>query len=219
MQTDRLSCVIFDMDGTLTRTNDLIFASFNRITEKYLARTYSPAEIIGFFGPPEEGAIERLLGADRVEAAMDELCEFYRSHHATMAHLHHGIEEVLQLLKDRGLKLAVFTGKGRRTASITLHEFHLAPYFDLVVSGNDVRHHKPHPEGIQKVLEKFSLAPRQALMVGDSMADVHASREAGVRMAAVLWDSYDSERVLAAHTDMVFTNVRALLEWFRLHTN
>lgn len=204
------------MDGTL---NDLIFASFNHITQKYLTKTLTPQEIISFFGPPEEGALEKLLGAEHVDAAMNELCEFYRENHSAMAFLHSGIENILSLLKERDTKLAVFTGKGHRTARITLDAFELSPFFDFVVSGNDVVNHKPHPEGIQKVPETFSLSPHEVLMVGDSMSDVNASRRAGVRIAAVLWDSHDKERVLAAQTDFVFHAVGEMLDWFHLDTN
>ena len=219
VQRDRFSCVIFDMDGTLTQTNELIFASFNHITQKYLGKCFTPKEIVGFFGPPEEGAIEKLLGAELLDQAMDELCEFYRTHHGAMAKLHSGIETILQLLKERGTRLALFTGKGHRTATITLEAFGIARFFEYVVSGNDVVNHKPHHEGIQKVLDKFSVSPNEVLMIGDSMSDVRASRGAGVKIAAVLWDSYDKERVLAANADFVFHNVGEMHEWFRLHTN
>ena len=207
------------MDGTLTRTNSLIFAAFNHITQKYLGKEFTPKEIIGFFGPPEEGALEKLIGAERLDEAMDELCSYYRAHHNTMAQLHSGIEGILRLLKERGITLAVFTGKGSRTANITLEEFGIAGFFDYVVSGNDVASHKPHHEGIQKIIERFSLTPDEVLMVGDSMSDVKASRSAGVKVAAVLWDSYDKERVLAAKTDYVFHRVEEMHDWFQLHTN
>jgi phosphoglycolate phosphatase-like HAD superfamily hydrolase len=68
-------------------------------------------------------------------------------------------------------------------------------------------------------MSAFSLAPEQVLMVGDSMSDLLASRDAGVRCAAVVWDSYDKQRVLAASADLVFESVIELLEWFRFHTN
>lgn len=219
MRQEPFSCVIFDIDGTLTNTNELIFASFNHITQRHLGKTFAPREIIGFFGPPEEGAIERLLGSDQVPAAMDELCMFYKSMHGKMAHLHPGIVDVLTHLRERGIKLAVFTGKGLRTASITLDEFNLTSFFDVVISGNDVENHKPDPEGIQKVISKFSLVPGEVLMVGDSVSDVLASRGAGVKVAAVLWDSYDKDRVLEAKADFVFYHVHEMLEWFRVHTN
>jgi HAD superfamily hydrolase (TIGR01509 family) len=207
------------MDGTLTRTNELIFASFNHVLQKYLGRTLTPQEIIALFGPPEEGGLQKMLAAQHVDAALDELCDFYQRRHSTMAKLHEGVEEILQLLKSRGVRLAVFTGKGRRTARITLDEFKLTEYFDMVVSGNDVEHHKPHPEGIQKILAQFSIEPSAALMIGDGMSDVKASRAAGVRMGAVVWDCYDKERVLAENTDFVFHGVKELHDWFHHHLN
>lgn len=219
MQNNTFSCVIFDMDGTLTRTNELIFASFNHVSQKYLGQTLSPKEIIEYFGPPEEGALERLLGAERVEPAMTDLCEFYKSNHGAMAQLHDGIGELLQLLKRRGTSLAVFTGKGRRTAEITLEEFGIADFFDCLVSGNDVVQHKPHHEGIELIMNQLAVTPADVLMVGDSLSDVKASRGAGVKMAAVLWDSYDAERVLGAQTDFVFHHVGEMREWFRLHSH
>jgi len=207
------------MDGTLTQTNRLIFASFNHIAQKYLEKTLTPQEIISLFGPPEEGGLSRLLGPEHVASAMDELCCFYKAHHNALASVHAGIHATLKWLRKHGVRLAVFTGKGNRTTTITLEEFGLAGYFELVVSGSDVQNHKPHPEGIRKVMSAFSLDPGEVLMVGDAIADIHASRAAGVRVAAALWDSYDKERVLNANADLVFHRVDDMLLWFREHLN
>ena len=214
---ERLSCVIFDVDGTLTSTNALIFATFNHVAGKYLGRAFTPTEIIGLFGPPEEGAVEKVFGAAMVPKIMDDMCDFYRTHHLSMAHLHAGMAEALDVLKERGILMAVFTGKGRRTAEITLEVLGLASYFDMIVTGNDVTRHKPHGEGICRIIERLGVPPSETVMVGDSMADVHASREAGVVMAAVLWDAYDRERVLAAGTDLVFADGAAFVSWCRSH--
>jgi len=214
-QVPPLACVIFDLDGTLTRTNELIFASFNHVARTYLGTTMTPAEIIGLFGPPEEGGLKRLVGEERAEKAMGDLCRFYADHHSRLATLHDGVVDVLEYLKGRGVRLAVFTGKGRTTATITLDAFGIAGYFDRVVSGSDVTHHKPHPEGINTVIGDFGLDAASVLMVGDALSDVKASRAAGVRIAAALWDSYDRERMIQAGTDVVFSTVSDMLTWFR----
>lgn len=207
--------VLFDIDGTLTRTNELIFATFNFIAAKYCGRTYEPREIIALFGPPEEGALVPIVGAERLDDAMDDLCQFYRHHHRAMASLHEGMDEVLDFLKGTGVPLGVFTGKGRRTAMITLESLGIADYFDMIVSGNDVAKHKPDPEGIRKFIDAFSLSPPEVLMVGDAMGDIAASRGAGATSVAVLWDSYDSERVAGAGADAVFHDVGGFLSWLR----
>jgi HAD superfamily hydrolase (TIGR01509 family) len=214
---ERLSCVIFDIDGTLTSTNELIFATFNHLAGKHLGRVFTPAEIIGLFGPPEEGALEKAFGPALVPQAMEELCVFYRTHHARMAKLHDGMREALDVLKSRGTALAVCTGKGRRTTDITLEVLGLTQYFAMTITGNDVTRYKPDGEGIRKILAGLNVPASGTVMVGDSMADVGASRDAGVTMAAVLWDAYDRERVLAAGTHLVFDNGAAFVDWCRSH--
>ncbi len=210
-----LACVIFDMDGTLTRTNQLIFASFNHVAEKYLGTRLEPREIVTLFGPPEEGGLATLLGEERVPAAMEDLCRFYEEHHNAMASVHEGVPEVLRFLKTRGVHIALFTGKGHRTTAITLEAIGMADLFDLVVSGSDVVLHKPHPEGIHRVIDRFGLSRDRVLMVGDALSDIRASRAAGVRVAAVLWDCLDPDRVLAAGADLVFHTVTEMDSWFR----
>ena len=207
--------VLFDIDGTLTRTNELIFATFNFITSRYCGRTYEPREIIALFGPPEEGALLSIVGEARLDEAMDDLCDFYSRHHHAMAALHEGMDEVLAFLKSTGIPLGVFTGKGRRTAMITLKALGIAGYFDMIVSGNDVVRHKPDPEGIRRFIEAFSLAPAEVLMVGDALGDITASRGAGATSVAVLWDSYDAERVALAGADVVFREVSGFLSWLK----
>lgn len=209
-----LSCVIFDVDGTLTRTNELIFASFNHVAARHLNRTFSPPEIVALFGPPEEGALLKVFGPDHLDAIMEELLKFYAANHAAMASLHPGVEDLLRFLRGAGLGLAVFTGKGRRTTAITLDALGIAEYFDCVITGNDVTHYKPDPEGILRILEHFRVGPRQALMIGDSVSDIKASRAAGVPVASVVWDAYDPARVRAANPDCVFETVEEIASWF-----
>jgi HAD superfamily hydrolase (TIGR01509 family) len=210
-----LKCVIFDMDGTLTQTNRLIFDAFNEIAQRYQGRTYTPEAITAMFGPPEEGALLSIVGKDQLDDAMGDYLEFYRRRHDELAQLYPGILDLLIWLKSHGVRLALFTGKGTHTTAITMELFGLKPYFDLVVTGNDVINHKPSAEGIRKILSHFGFKEDEVLMVGDSPADVKASHEAGVRVAAVLWDSYSKEKVLQMKTDYVFHNVSEFSSWLR----
>ena len=210
---NRISCVIFDLDGTLTQTNELIFASFNHVAGKYLQRTYSPPEIVSLFGPPEEVAIERIVGSERLDDAMDDFYAFYEQNHLHLARLHEGIRDVLDFLKGHGVLLAIFTGKGTRSTVITLEQIGIKQYFDLIVTGNDVVRHKPSSDGIRKVMNRFDLRPEEVLMVGDAVSDVKAAREAGVTMAAVVWDSYSKDKVAAMPVEFLFHTVSDFRRW------
>lgn len=212
-------CVIFDMDGTLTQTNQLIFDSFNYIAKKYQGREYSEPEITAMFGPPEEGALVHIVGEERIDAVLKEYLEFYKNNHNKLARLYPGILDLLKFLKQQNCRIALYTGKGIHTTNITLEEFGLRQYFDYIVTGNDVVSHKPSAEGIRKIMAHFGLKPDEVLMVGDSVADVNASHEAGVKIAAVLWDSYAKDKVLQMKTDYQFYSVDELTRWMQEQCN
>jgi HAD superfamily hydrolase (TIGR01549 family) len=209
---------IFDIDGTLTSTNQLIFNSFNYIAKKYLNRTFTNDEIISLFGPTEDVILKEWCGdkpaspAGRYEEARKDYYQYYSDHHG-IAGLYAGIKEILRHLKDKGYPIGIFTGKGRTASLITLEKLGVDQYFDLIVTGDDVENHKPSPEGIQKFINHFGLIPERVLMIGDSVSDVIASKEAGVKIASVLWDSYGKEEVKALNSDYYFHTVAELKEF------
>jgi HAD superfamily hydrolase (TIGR01549 family) len=203
------------MDGTLTQTNQLIYDSFNHIAQKYAGKTYTIPEIHAMFGPPEEEALLAIVRPEQIDSVMKEYLAFYRAHHNQLARLYPGIDKILSYTKERGKKLALFTGKGTHTTNITLQEFKIDKYFDYVVTGNDVVQRKPSSEGLKKIMKHFAFLPDEVLMVGDAASDVNAAREAGVKIAAVLWDSYAKEKVLQMDTDFVFHDVKEFHDWLK----
>lgn len=197
--------VIFDIDGTLTSTNDLIFASFNHVTKKKWNKIYAPEEIIKLFGPTENKILEDWFGPE-AELVKKDYYAFYSDNHS-MAALYPGIDDILKYIKSKGVKLAVFTGKGRETTEITLKKLGAFDYFDFIVTGSDVAEHKPSAEGLIKILNLFKYDPSRVLMVGDAPADIIASRSAGIKVASVVWDSYAKEEVLKLSSDYYFHTV------------
>jgi HAD superfamily hydrolase (TIGR01509 family) len=209
------SAFVFDMDGTITNTNRLIFDSFNHIVRTYRGGTMSDREIASLFGPPEEGALLAIVGEDQLDEAMEQYLNFYRDRHQDLASVYEGIPELIDELHRRGTTLAIFTGKGRHTTDITLENFGLTRYFSKVVTGNDVVRHKPSGEGITSILRDLNLDPGRTVMVGDSASDIIAAREAGIPVASVLWDVFNKERVLQHERDFTFHAVTEFASWAR----
>ncbi len=112
--------IIFDIDGTLTSTFDLIFASFNHVMKKYLNKSYSNEEITGLFGPTEDQILDELCGENSEKAKADYYNFYTENHH--MAELYPGIKELLEYIKSKDIYLSIYTGKGRKAAAITLKE-------------------------------------------------------------------------------------------------
>ena len=204
------------MDGTLTQTNELIFDSFNHVAEQYLNKRLLPKEIAALFGPPEEECMIKMLGStDRLEPAMEKYYHFYRKEHNRRASMYPGTKEILDFLKAQRVSIALFTGKGRRSTDITLEEFAIKEYFDVTMTGDDVEEFKPSGDGIRKIMQRFFLHPEDVLMVGDAVSDFKASREAGVQIASVVWDSYGKDEVLKLQSDFLFHNVPEFFEWLK----
>ncbi len=203
--------IIFDIDGTLTSTNELIFASFNYITKKYLGKTFSNEEIHKWFGPTEDVILKEFCG-DNYEKAREEYYKFYSDNHF-MADIYPGMEEILRKLKSEGTILSVFTGKGRKAATITLKKLGIYDYFDLVITGDEVKEHKPSPEGIEIFLNKYNLQKDEVIMIGDAPSDIKAAHAAGIKVASVLWDSLAKHHVLKMDSDFVFYTVAELRDF------
>ena len=199
---------IFDVDGTLTSTNQLIFDSFNFIAKRYLNKTFSDDEIVAMFGPTEDVILKEWCG-DNFEEARMEYYKYYSDNH-WKAKLYPGIKEILDYLKSKKFPLGIFTGKGREATMITLKKLEVDNYFNLIVTGDDVANHKPSAEGILKFVNHFGLKNERVLMIGDSVSDVKASKEAGIKVASALWDSYGHEKVKTLQSDYYFYSVDEL---------
>jgi phosphoglycolate phosphatase-like HAD superfamily hydrolase len=101
---------------------------------------------------------------------------------------------------------------------ITLKKLEVDHYFGLIVTGDDVINHKPSSEGILKFINQFGLKPERVLMIGDSVSDIKASKEAGIKIASALWDSYGHDEVKSMQSDYYFTNVEALQQFLSDNT-
>ena len=205
---DKFKGIIFDIDGTLTSTNQLIFASFNHVAEKYLGRRFTDQEITAMFGPTEDVILKQWC-PDNYEDARKDYYAFYEANHY-MADLYPGIIDILDLLKKKELLLSIYTGKGRDASVITLKLLKIYDYFDLIITGDEVREHKPSPEGITLFQDKHNLRTEDVLMIGDAPADVNAAHNAGVKVASVLWDSYAGSKVMELKPDYLFHSVQEL---------
>jgi HAD superfamily hydrolase (TIGR01509 family) len=200
--------IIFDVDGTLTFTNQLIFDSFNHITKKYLGKSYSDDEIIALFGPTEDVILKEMC-KEEYENARKDYYAYYKNNH-DIARLYDGIKDLIIEINNSGILLSIFTGKGRTSALITLDELGLTQYFDMIVSGDDVENHKPSPEGIMMFLNKHNLNPKEVLMIGDAPSDIIAAKESGVEIASVVWDSYAEDEVRKLNSKNLFHSVDEL---------
>jgi pyrophosphatase PpaX len=180
--------VIFDLDGTLADTHQLIFDSFNFVLRKYKSVELTPQQILSYFGPPEEVCIRNMLGNDDFTNAWHDYLEYYEKH-IDETLVFPGVPGLLTDLKSSGVRLGIFTGKGKETTELTLGFHGIRSLFDIVVTGSGVKNHKPDPEGVELALKRLKVRAKDAVLVGDSLSDYKAAASAGTDFIAAMYDT------------------------------
>ncbi|MBN6186913.1 pyrophosphatase PpaX [Aneurinibacillus sp. BA2021] len=182
----RYQYVLFDLDGTLIDTNNLILTSFMYTLEKFYPGKYTREDIIPHMGKPLYEQME-LFGPDRSE----ELVQVYREHneqvHDELVEEFPHVLETIEQLAAMGITMGIVTTKQRKTAEMGLRLFGLDQYMDAFISYQDTEHHKPHPEPVLKAMQALGADPALTLMVGDSQYDIQAAHNAGIASAGVAW--------------------------------
>lgn len=129
--------------------------------------------------------IERALAAQQravpdPRAALERFIEFYAAAPAVETRTYPGVTATLQRLRERGVTLALCTNKPIGLSETILAQLDLARYFSAVLGGDSRPYRKPDPRMLQELLQKFGVAPGQAVLVGDSEIDSATARAAGV---------------------------------------
>ncbi|HLS67631.1 MAG TPA: pyrophosphatase PpaX [Pseudogracilibacillus sp.] len=189
-----IKTILFDLDGTLIDSNELIEKSFE-YTFRQFGYTFSREEILQFNGPPLTETFTKI----NPELA-DEMLQTYRNHnmenHDEYVKLFPYVKETLDILKDYGIKMGVVSAKVHDGVRQGLEVTGIAPYFDTVIGVDDVENSKPHPEPVLKGMSDLKANTESSLMVGDNYHDIEAGKNAGIKTAAVAWSLKGVEYLL-----------------------
>jgi pyrophosphatase PpaX len=209
-----LEAVLFDFDGTIVDTTELIHESMRRATGEVLGQTPSREVLLANVGQPLPRQME-LLDFERAE----ELLESYRLHneelHEDLIEAFPDVEASLAHLREAGLCLAVVTSKRRFSLEMALDSFpNLRDAVDAFVTMEDTTEHKPHPAPLLKGLELLGdVSPDRATYVGDSPFDVAAAQADGMLSVAVSWGVFTEEDLREAEPDRLFEDLDSAVEF------
>ena len=190
-----LKGILFDFDGTIGDTTNLILSSFHTTMEHFGYAPVSDKEIITTFGLPLEDGLAVLMP----NLHEKEVIDFYRdhnfSHHDALIKPFPYVEEGVKALFEANYKLAVVTSKKQRLAHRGLDILHLAPYFKAVITSEDCKDHKPLPEPMERGAAALNLSPTECLCIGDSPYDMLSGKAAGCTTVLVNWTPYEDEQI------------------------
>jgi pyrophosphatase PpaX len=198
--------VLFDLDGTLIDTTDLILASCQHTFTRHLRGGCPPREaLIATFGrslPESLLEIAVAEGAEDPAAFAADMLVTYRAHndehHDALIRPFEGVEPMLASLRASGLRLGVVTSKRERSARIGMARYDLGDFFEAAIFHDDTVRHKPDPAPLILGAQRLGVAPGRTIYVGDSVHDVSAGRAAGMRTIAAAWGPFPRADLEAA---------------------
>ena len=179
--------ILFDFDGTLVNTNDVILASWQHTYKHYLGHEVPVEHITACFGEPLLVTMEREFpGVDPAESAAV-YRQFQVENADRLVTIFPGIKELLAALKEAGYVLGIVTSRTRESALRYMDMFGIASYFNDLVTCDDTTIHKPNPQPLLLALSKLGASADESLMIGDSPFDIKCANNAGVDSVMVEW--------------------------------
>lgn len=207
------STVLFDLDGTLIDSTELIMSSFRHTMRTHLDTIPSEAEWRQGFGTPLRPQLARFgRDAAEVDAMVETYRVYQRAHHDRLVTVFPGVPHVMAWLRERQVRLGIVTSKSRAGTVHGLRHCGLTDYVDVVVTSDDVTRHKPDPAPVVEALARLDRPPRGAVFIGDSPFDAMAGRAAGVSTAAALWGPFARADLEAHQPDHWLDRPEQILE-------
>jgi HAD superfamily hydrolase (TIGR01549 family) len=208
------AALLWDIDGTLIDTTDLVVNGLNHVYRMFLNKTMPHEDIrklvgiplskqLSIFGDPASKGIS----IKEMEAEFIRFWEQRKDQEIILT-------DVIYVLKKgymNGIKTALVTSKNRQEIKNTLPRMQIDDYLDLIICADDVKNPKPDPEGVMLALKKLEVRAEETIFIGDSVYDMRAARSAGVRSCAVTWGAATPEMLRDENPDILCNHAEDLV--------
>lgn len=205
-----IECVLFDLDGTIVNTNELIISSFMHALKENNLPALTREEIIPHMGTTLQQQMSAFSGLQDTSVLELSYRSYNYAHHDKLIRSFPHVNETMEGLLSRGIKLGIVTTKIRPTTLKALEMFDLLKYMETIVTVNDVSQAKPHPEPVLTAVANLGVDPARTLMVGDSAVDIQSAKAAGVRVAAVAWSLKGEDTLRKYDPDYIIHDMKDL---------
>ena len=206
-----IKALLFDLDGTIIDTYELILASMRYALENVLGQHYPDAQLMEKVGQP---LLTQMYDYTDSDETVDELLRVYRHHNkiyeGELAKSFPGTKEALEAMKRAGFPMGIVTSKMHGPALRGLQQFELDEYFNFIIGSDDCERHKPHPEPVLYGAKLMNVDPRSCVYVGDSPFDIQSGNAAGTYTIAALWGMFSLETLENEQPNALCENIANL---------
>ena len=203
--------ILFDLDGTLVDTLQLILESYRYTMRTHLGEALPDERWLRTMGRPLKVQLQEFAETpEQAEAMFQTYLDHNEENQERLIRSFPGVKETVEELLRSGYRVGIVTSKITENAWRELRSCRLDDLFETVIGATDVENPKPHPEPVLRGLEAIGCAPGETLLVGDSVYDLQSGRAAGVDTAAALWGPFDRETLAESEPDYWLTDIGEL---------
>lgn len=203
--------ILFDLDGTLLDTNELIIQSFQHTYQTHLNKQVDKEVIIKTFGEILKITLDREFGEDS-EEAIKTYRDFQVENFEKLISIHEGVKEGIIELHQKGYKLGIVTSRLNESAIRGLKHYGLMEYFESIIGADDTDKHKPDPTPAFMALKEIEGKPEETIFVGDSPFDILCGKNAGIKSVLVGWSALPMDMMHKYEPDYVVESMEELVE-------
>lgn len=214
-----MKACIFDLDGTLTNTLESMTYSVNLTLEEMGLSKITKDQCRLFVGNGARVLIEKSLkaagdtDASRIEEGMEIYGRIFDRNCTYHVTPYEGIPEMLKVLKDKGIHLAVLSNKPDRQTVKVVKAIFGEELFDYAQGQKEGIRRKPEPDGVWYLMEQMHVSKEECLYIGDSEVDAATGRNAGLKTIGVLWGFRDRKTLETAEVDDLIDRPDELLQF------
>ncbi|MFW5794084.1 MAG: HAD-IA family hydrolase [Bacillota bacterium] len=207
----KINTILFDLDGTLVDSNQLIIDSFTQTFKNFFPKIkHSYQDYVNMIGPTLK---ETFSLFEKNKENVKQMIEYYRNYYLKnefeYIKIYPNLIETLEQLKNANFKTGIVTSKFKESAMASIKHFNLDKYIDVYVFLGDVTYPKPSPEPIL-LAKKLLKSHKEILFIGDNPSDILSGKNANILTCGVEW-SLKKERLKELNPDFWITNFKELI--------
>ena len=206
LDLSRIRALCFDVDGTLSDTDNLYAQKVVRWLPRLLFRdpVHTARRLVMWMEAPGNAllGIPDRFGLDDELAAVINWLSRHRHQQWKQFLLVPGVDEMLARLRGR-FPMAVVSARDERGTMAFLERFNLTGYFNVIVTALTAAHTKPYPDPVRFAAQKMGVAPEACLMIGDTTVDMRAGKSAGAQTVGVLCGFGEEEELKRKGADLI----------------
>lgn len=207
--------IIFDLDGTLLDTIEDIGDSMNEVLEELGLPTFTYDEYYMKVGGGFMGLATNCLPEDSDEKVLEETAElfakYYDENYLNKTKPYQGIDQILEKLKDKGIKLGVNSNKrDGYTKSLVEKHFKDTPFLKVIGDREGIDK-KPNPISAMEIAGSMGLNPDEILYIGDSEVDISTAKNANMDSVGVSWGFRGKEKLKECDADFIVEKPKEIL--------